>query len=229
MIEQNQLDQLIEIEEEVNSCTRCKLFQHRTKTVPGAFPENHKKILFVANCPGAMEDIIGKPFVDILAAPFTQAVYEIMDLTRDDYCISYCVKCAPPLRNHIRERLSRNSLFWCSEYLFRQIEIIDPILVISMGYVPLVNFLFRKSIDFKINRKLEEIKSSFVGFPYEFKSILSDKKYLMFQTYNYKSWLASKERYEKSLIHFDQIRRILNDIKAGKSRADILRNSPILK
>jgi uracil-DNA glycosylase family 4 len=220
--------ELKNIEEEVKTCTRCELFHNRSNPVSGSFSEHKPSLLFVSGAPGPMEDLSGKPFINTLAPRFTQNIYDILELTREQYSITYCIKCMPFIKNNSKETVKRSYLFWCSEYLYRQIEELNPSLVISMGRIPFSVFLLRKNNFFTINEDLRSKIPDLIGYPYEFESILSNKKYLLFSTYDYNAWI-NKYIYEKSIRHLKQIKEILHDIKAGKDRQYILRNSPILK
>lgn len=112
---------------EVSRCTRCLLHRGRTKAVPGAGPEN-ADIMFVGEAPGFHEDQQGLPFVGA-AGSFLDELLESIDLKRDQVYITNVIKCRPPgNRDPLPEEVEA-----CKSYLDRQIELIQPKLVVTLG------------------------------------------------------------------------------------------------
>jgi len=112
---------------EVSRCTRCLLHRGRTKAVPGAGPEN-ADIMFVGEAPGFHEDQQGLPFVGA-AGSFLDELLESIDLKRDQVYITNVIKCRPPgNRDPLPEEVEA-----CKAYLDRQIELIQPKLVVTLG------------------------------------------------------------------------------------------------
>ena len=112
---------------EVSTCTRCLLHRGRTKAVPGAGPEN-ADIMFVGEAPGFHEDQQGLPFVGA-AGSFLDELLESIDLKRDQVYITNVIKCRPPgNRDPLPEEVEA-----CKSYLDRQIELIQPKLVVTLG------------------------------------------------------------------------------------------------
>ena len=112
---------------EVSRCTRCLLHRGRTKAVPGAGPEN-ADIMFIGEAPGFHEDQQGLPFVGA-AGSFLDELLGSIDLKRDQVYITNVIKCRPPgNRDPLPEEVEA-----CKSYLDRQIELIQPKLVVTLG------------------------------------------------------------------------------------------------
>ena len=112
---------------EVARCTRCLLSRGRTKAVPGEGPEN-AEIMFVGEAPGFHEDQQGRPFVGA-AGKFLDELLEIIGLKREDVFIANVIKCRPPgNRDPLPEEIEA-----CKPFLDRQIELIQPRLVVTLG------------------------------------------------------------------------------------------------
>lgn len=120
-------DSLEQIASEVRVCPLCDLSRTRTLAVPGAGPES-AKIMFVGEGPGWNEDQQGLPFVGA-AGKYLDELLGIAGLQRGDVFITNVVKCRPPgNRDPLPDEIAA-----CSGYLDRQIAIIDPLLVVTLG------------------------------------------------------------------------------------------------
>lgn len=114
-------------EAEVLGCVRCPLHQGRTQVVAGSGnPE--AEIMFVGEAPGFHEDQQGVPFVGA-AGKLLATLLGGIGLTRDDVFIANVLKCRPPEN---RDPLP-SEIEQCEPHLFRQIEIIRPALVCTLG------------------------------------------------------------------------------------------------
>lgn len=112
---------------EVVQCTKCLLHRGRTHAVPGEGPED-ADVMFVGEAPGFHEDQQGRPFVGA-AGQFLEELLESIGLTREDVFITNVVKCRPPgNRDPLPQEISA-----CEAYLDRQIELIDPVVVVTLG------------------------------------------------------------------------------------------------
>lgn len=218
--EQNQLQELCT---EIAACRRCELYEHRTKTVPGWFPEGAERILFIADAPTAVEDASGLPLIGHHGTKFSQLVYEAMDLLREQYNVTYCVKCLPVYDGKV-DRPRRSALFWCAEYLYKQIEIIQPQLIVALGYTPFFVLLRRNSIDFAGIAKIS--LEEYVGKMYLNQGLppISELEVPTIVTYDPAAWAISKKNRRASIEHFDFIGQVWNDIKSGKDIGHLLRS-----
>jgi len=121
------IKELEKIAEEVRRCCQCGLGSSRTNTVPGEGNPN-ARILFVGEAPGADEDAQGRPFVG-RAGKLLDKVIEACGLKRSDVFIANILKCRPPENRDPRPE----EIISCLPYLQRQIEIIDPEIIVALG------------------------------------------------------------------------------------------------
>lgn len=112
---------------EVAKCTQCLLHQGRTKAVPGEGAEN-ADIMFIGEAPGFHEDQQGRPFVGA-AGKFLDELLDSINLKREQVFIANVIKCRPPgNRDPLPEEMEA-----CKPFLDRQIELIRPKLVVTLG------------------------------------------------------------------------------------------------
>jgi uracil-DNA glycosylase family 4 len=120
-------EQLVALYREASECTRCPLAETRTKVVFGAGNAD-AEIMFVGEAPGAEEDRQGLPFVGRAGALLNELL-EGIGLTRGDVFIANVLKCRPP-GNRDPQPLEIES---CRPYLERQIELIRPTVIGTLG------------------------------------------------------------------------------------------------
>ena len=124
---QNAEQQLDEIAREVHDCTLCELFRTATHGVPGE-GNAHARIMFIGEGPGWHEDQQGKPFVGN-SGQFLTELIESAGLKREDVFITNIVKHRPPSnRDPLPDEIAA-----CAGYLERQIEAIDPDVIVTLG------------------------------------------------------------------------------------------------
>ncbi len=122
-------------EREVKNCTKCALCQGRTNTVFGEGNPN-AALVFVGEGPGADEDRTGRPFVGRAGELLTKMIHA-MGLSRDDVFICNIVKCRPPgNRAPAPEEVQA-----CWSYLVRQLQIIRPKAIVTLGNPATQNLL----------------------------------------------------------------------------------------
>jgi DNA polymerase len=113
--------------EETASCTKCTLAQGRTQVVFGSGNPD-AELLFVGEAPGFHEDQQGFPFVG-QAGKLLERLLEGIGMTRGDVYIANVLKCRPPgNRDPVPDEIAA-----CEPHLFRQIELIEPSLVATLG------------------------------------------------------------------------------------------------
>ena len=120
-------DSLDELAPLVRACTSCALSTTRTTVVVGDFPAQ-SRFLLVGEAPGAQEDVAGRPFVGKAGALLDRLLSEV-GLDRDQVAVANVIKCRPP-NNRAPTRAEVRT---CRGWLDRQVEIIDPPLVVTMG------------------------------------------------------------------------------------------------
>ena len=117
------------LREEVGACRKCGLFAGRTHLVFGeGSPE--AGIMFIGEAPGHEEDLQGRPFVGEAGQLLTKLI-EKMGLKRESVYIANIIKCRPPMNRDPQEE----EMSVCSPYLDRQIEIISPKVIVSLGRI----------------------------------------------------------------------------------------------
>ena len=113
--------------QEVHDCTLCTLSQKRTRTVPGE-GNLAADIVFIGEGPGFHEDQQGRPFVGP-AGRLLEELLASIGLKREDVYITNMVKCRPP---NNRDPL-QGEIEACRPYLNRQLEMIRPKVVVTLG------------------------------------------------------------------------------------------------
>ncbi len=120
---------LSEIREELGDCTRCRLCETRKSIVFGE-GNPRARLVFVGEGPGRDEDIQGRPFVGRAGQLLTKII-RAMKLERKDVYICNVVKCRPPgNRNPQPDEVAS-----CEPFLMKQIESINPEVIVSLGSV----------------------------------------------------------------------------------------------
>ena len=120
-------NQLALIAQQILNCRKCPLHKTRKNPVPGE-GNPQAKIMFIGEAPGYWEDVKGKPFVGA-AGKFLDTLIAILNLSRKDVFITNVLKCRPPKN---REP-SPNEVQQCTPYLDKQIRIIQPKFIITLG------------------------------------------------------------------------------------------------
>jgi uracil-DNA glycosylase family 4 len=116
------------LREEIGDCTRCVLHTQGRKQVVFGVGNPAAQLMFVGEAPGADEDIQGEPFVGRAGQLLTKII-EAIGLARGDVYIANVIKCRPPgNRNPAPEEVST-----CQPFLFRQIDIIRPRVIVALG------------------------------------------------------------------------------------------------
>jgi len=112
----------------VEGCHLCDLAKSRHKTVFGE-GDPHAELMFVGEGPGATEDRTGRPFVGRAGELLTRMIENVLHLRRDQVYIANIVKCRPP-GNRVP---TPTEAFTCRPYLLKQIEIIRPRIIMTLG------------------------------------------------------------------------------------------------
>lgn len=129
------INDLKQVGSAVSVCVECPLSETRNRAVPGEGPTN-AQILFVGEAPGYNEDMQGKPFVG-RAGTFLNELLKSVQLERGDVFITNIVKCRPP-NNRDPEP---TEIAACKKYLDKQIELLEPKIIVTLGKHSLNKFL----------------------------------------------------------------------------------------
>ena len=134
MIEAERQSALDAIGSEVAACTRCRLHETRTRSVPGE-GSAATEVFFVGEGPGFNEDRQGRPFVG-RAGGLLSKLLDSIEWAREDVFITNVVKCRPP-DNRDPEP---DEIAACAPYLTRQIQALDPALIVTLGRFSMARF-----------------------------------------------------------------------------------------
>jgi uracil-DNA glycosylase family 4 len=117
------------LREEIGDCRRCKLAAGRKNIVFGEGNPD-ARLMFVGEGPGREEDLQARPFVGDAGTLLTRLI-EKMGFKRDEVYIANIVKCRPPMNRDPE----RDEIESCRGFVERQIEIISPTVIISLGRI----------------------------------------------------------------------------------------------
>ncbi|MEM4772734.1 MAG: uracil-DNA glycosylase [Nanoarchaeales archaeon] len=148
-----------EINEKIKICKLCDLYKIRKNAVPGEGNIN-SKIMLIGLGPGKDEDIQGRPFVGA-AGKFLNELLNLVGIKREEVYITNVVKCIPP-----NNKPNEHQIFICtSNYLDKQIEVIKPRLIITLGEIA-TKYIFEKNgkkfVNMSVHGKIFEFKNYFV-------------------------------------------------------------------
>jgi len=142
------------LEEKINNCTFCNLHTTRKNFVFG-IGNKYADVMLIGEAPGADEDIQGKPFVGRAGKLLTD-ILKAINFEREDVYICNILKCRPPEnRNPNPDEIEK-----CEPYLFKQIELIKPRLILCLG-------TFAGQSMLKIKEPLGKMRGKFYDFNYK--------------------------------------------------------------
>ena len=119
---------LASIREDLGECTRCKLVGLGRKQIVFGVGNPQADLMFVGEAPGADEDVQGEPFVGRAGQLLTKII-EAIEMKREDVYIANVIKCRPPAnRNPEPDEVES-----CEPFLFRQIDTIQPKVIVALG------------------------------------------------------------------------------------------------
>jgi|UPI00047D744C uracil-DNA glycosylase family 4 len=116
------------IREDIGDCTRCPLAYAGRRKIVFADGDPSARLMFVGEGPGADEDAQGLPFVG-KAGQLLNNMIGAMGLKREQVYIANIVKCRPPA-NRVPEPVEANT---CSQFLLRQIDVVQPQVIVALG------------------------------------------------------------------------------------------------
>lgn len=124
-----------QLQRQVAGCTRCELHRSRTQTVFGV-GNRQAEWLIIGEAPGADEDAQGEPFVG-RAGQLLNAMLEAVGRARESVYIANILKCRPPGNRDPRPE----EVVECRPYLRRQIELLNPKIILAVGRIAAQNLL----------------------------------------------------------------------------------------
>lgn len=130
----NAAEELRNLERVVSTCESCRLSTTRTRTV---FGEGNPRaaVMFIGEGPGTQEDLSGRPFVGRAGQLLTDIIEKGMGVPRSEVYIANIVKCRPTVDLKFqRDRPPEpDETAACSPYLLRQIDLIQPKVIVTLG------------------------------------------------------------------------------------------------
>ena len=143
-------DSLEKVAAEVRVCQKCPLARTRIKAVPGDGP-GEAEALFIGEGPGMQEDRVGRPFVGP-AGQFLDEMLGSVQMTRPGVFVTNVVKCRPPENRDP----TPDEIAACAPYLTRQLALIQPKVVVTLGKHSMSRFFPGEQIS-KIHGRLRNI------------------------------------------------------------------------
>jgi len=138
--------------EAIHKCKKCPLGDSRTNFVFGVGNKN-ADVMIIGEAPGAEEDKQGVPFVGRAGKLLTD-ILKAINFERDEVYIANILKCRPPKnRNPLPEEMEK-----CMPYLFKQIDLIKPKVILCLGLVAANNLLNQKASLTKLRGNVYEIQ-----------------------------------------------------------------------
>ena len=131
---------LTELYQQIALCHKCDIARLRTKVVPGEGAEN-AEIIFIGEAPGWHEDQQGRPFVG-QAGQFLDRLLISINLSRQQVYIANVIKCRPPDNRDPLPTEIQN----CCDWLDKQIDIIKPKMIVTLGRYSMARYFPGKSI-----------------------------------------------------------------------------------
>jgi uracil-DNA glycosylase len=127
---------MAQLDKEILGCRLCRLAKDRTKAVPGTGLVENVEVVFVGEGPGRNEDMEGKPFVGAGGKLLDELLHNA-GFDRDHVYITNVVKCRPPSN---RKPEDDEVEICTSTYLERQLAILKPLLICTLGATALEYF-----------------------------------------------------------------------------------------
>jgi uracil-DNA glycosylase family 4 len=149
--------ELAELERVAAACTACELCEHRTKVVFGSGSPD-ARIMFVGEAPGYNEDVQGEPFVGAAGKLLDELLQETVDVKREDVYIGNVIKCRPPDNRDP----SPHEIETCKPFLLKQIEIISPQVICTLGNFATRTLTGRREGISKLRRRPIRLEERFV-------------------------------------------------------------------
>ena len=141
----------------IGDCRRCDLWEGRTNIVFGSGSPD-ARLVFVGEAPGYHEDLQAEPFVGSAGRFLDELLRDILSIGRDDVFIANVLKCRPPEN---RDPTSQE-VTTCKPFLMKQIEIIEPDTICSLGNFATRTLTGRKEGITRMRRKPVKVGALYV-------------------------------------------------------------------
>lgn len=162
---------LTAVRQEIGDCTRCPLAYAGRRTIVFADGDPHARLMFVGEGPGAEEDAQGLPFVG-KSGQLLNNMIAAMGLRREQVYIANVVKCRPPA-NRAPEPAEANT---CTQFLARQIDIVQPEFIVALGATAAMYLLGVKQSLLSLRGHFHEVRGAQVAITYHPAFLLRDPR-----------------------------------------------------
>jgi len=156
---------------EIGDCTRCPLAYAGRKTIVFGDGDPSARLMFVGEGPGADEDASGVPFVG-KAGQLLNNMIAAMGLKREEVYIANIVKCRPPA-NRTPEFVEATT---CSQFLVKQIDIVQPEVIVALGATAATYLLGVKQSLASLRGQWHSVRGAKVGVTYHPAFLLRDPR-----------------------------------------------------
>jgi len=190
-------EELLKLEEEIKKCQKCPLYKGATQSVPGVGGPN-AKVMFIGEAPGFYEDQKGEPFVGN-AGHLLDDLLKKVGLSRQEVFITNIIKHRPPQNRDPKDE----EILACKPWLDRQLEILEPKLVVTLGRISLSRFcpgLFISKVSGQ-ERWVED--------------------YLILPLFHPAAALRDGRVFARLETDFAKIPKLLTDLEKGKEKKDL--------
>lgn len=164
-------EQLAALKAMAEQCRDCELCERRTTVVWGE-GSLEAKVMFVGEAPGRDEDEQGRPFVGVSGRLLTDIIEKGMGVPRHRVYITNTVKCRPPGNRDPRP----DEVTACSRYLARQMEVIEPAVIVALGAVAGRTLLGLPSAASGMRKQWHELRGVPVRVTYHPSYLLRERK-----------------------------------------------------
>lgn len=162
---------LKQIQQDLGDCTRCPLAYAGRHTIVFGDGSPTAEVMFVGEGPGADEDATGVPFVG-KAGQLLNNMIGAMGLKREEVYIANVVKCRPP-GNRVPEPVEANT---CSQFLLRQMDVLQPKVVVALGATAAMYLLGVKQSLSTLRGRWHEVRGSKLVVTYHPAFLLRDPR-----------------------------------------------------
>ena len=162
---------LAAVRAEIGDCTRCPLAYAGRRTIVFGDGDPNARLMFVGEGPGADEDAQGLPFVG-KSGQLLNNMIAAMGLRRDEVYIANIVKCRPPA-NRAPEPVEANT---CTQFLVKQIDIVQPEFVVALGATAAMYLLGVKQSLASLRGRFHEVRGAKTAITYHPAFLLRDPR-----------------------------------------------------
>ena len=150
-------DDLASLKSNVEHCHLCELSKCR-KNVLFGFGNEHSKIMFINDEPSSAEDELGFFYAGKSGELLAKMIENVLNIKKEDVYITNLVKCKSS------NTLNKSNVDSCNDYLLKQIELVNPSLIITLGEKT-YSYLFDNNQNFSLIRGKETLFNSIKVIP----------------------------------------------------------------